>query len=343
MRAIDFNNIQEVVNYTKSSIEKGFVICTTVENVKELSTVVLQNVVLCSTAGEYTTKGYKNGAITGFEYDLNDGEVVEILYPPIKSIDKLKDAYKKVENNKNAFALLLCDGLTGMEEGIITTFYFMHDKFKIIGGSAGDNLKFKETLIYIGSNRVHSVAIFFDLKNRTHIVRENIYVQTGTRLLITEANVINRTVKTFNNRPASTEYARVLGIEESELPKFFINNPLGKIYESDIYIASPMKVNADKSITFYCQLVSNSFVQLLQAIDPVKEIKNTLNNTPFKPSFTFVINCILRSLKFQDERLWPAIDRELIKFCNNTSGFISYGEQFYKNHANQTMVMLLVE
>lgn len=343
MKAIDFNNIQEVISYTTSKIDKGFVICTTVENVRKLSMGVSENVVICSTSGEYTTKGYKNGAITGFEYDLNDGEIVEILYPPIKSIGKLKKAYKKVESNKNAFALLLCDGLSGMEEGIITTFYFVHDNFKIIGGSAGDDLNFKETFVYVGNKRVHSVAIFFNIKNRTHIIKENIYIPTGTRLLITEADTIDRVVRTFNNRPASTEYARVLGVKESELSNFFMNNPLGKMYESDIYIASPMKVNADKSITFYCQLAPNSFVQVLKATDPVKEVKKTLSEVPFKPSFVFAINCILRSLKFDQEGIWRDIDREIIKFCNNTSGFISYGEQFYKNHSNQTMVMLLVE
>lgn len=343
MKAISFSNVQDTVDYVTTKDNKGFVICTSTENVKKLSLMVSENVVLCSTAGEYTTQGYKMGAITGFEYDLNDGEIVEILYPPIKSIERLKEAYKKVESNKNAFVLLLCDGLSGMEETIITTFYFTDDNFKLIGGSAGDNLQFKETLVYIGSKKVHSAAIFFNLKSKTYIVKENIYVPMSNRLLITEADVINRTVKTFNNNPASSEYAKALGIKETELPKFFMNNPLGKIYKHDIYIASPMKVNKDKSITFYCQIAPNSFVQVLKPVDPIEKIKKTISKAPFKPSFTFVINCILRSLKFQQENIWKDIDREIIGFCPNTSGFISYGEQFYKMHSNQTMVMLLVE
>lgn len=47
----------------------------------------------------------------------------------------------------------------GMEESIVATFYFVDDNFKIIGGSAGDNLKFKETFIFIGNKRVHSAVI----------------------------------------------------------------------------------------------------------------------------------------------------------------------------------------
>lgn len=343
MKAISFSNIQETSNYISSKKDKGFVIYTTNENVTQLSLLNLQNVVCCSTAGEYTPQGYKNGVVTGFEYDINDAEVVEILYPPIKSLDNLKNSYKKVENNSNAFVLLLCDGLSGMEETIITTFYFTKENFKIIGGSAGDNLNFKETLIYIGSKRVHSVAIFFNSKTKTHILKENIYEPTGKKLLITDADTIKRTVKTFNTLPAATAYANALNINESDLPNHFMNHPLGKMYNDSISIVSPMKVNKDKSITFYSQLLPNTFVQILKPVDPIAEIKKTLSNVPFSPSYVLAINCILRSLKFQQDGIWKSIDKEILNFCPNTSGFISYGEQFYKVHSNQTMVLLLVQ
>ncbi|OOM75255.1 FIST N domain protein [Clostridium puniceum] len=343
MKSLIFSNPQGVSKYTKTNSNKGFVLFSTVEVILELSKLVSSNVTLCSTSGEYSIEGYKDGIISGFEYELSDAEVVEILYPPIKSISNLKKAYKKVQNNVNAFALLLCDGLTGMEESIVTTFYFTHDNFKIIGGSAGDNLKFKETFIFIGSKRVHSTVLFFNTSRRTTLIKENIYVPSGARLLVTEADAINRTVKTFNNVPASIEYAKILNVSESDLPNHFMNNPLGKIYRDEIFIASPMKVNTDKSITFYCQLMANTFVEVLKSVDPVIQIKKTIGDIPFKPTFVFAINCILRSLKFQQENLWKSIDKEIISFCPNTAGFISYGEQYYKAHANQTMVMLIVE
>lgn len=343
MKALVFPNSQETLNFLKTNNNKGFVLFSNVENILELSKEVSSNVMLCSTSGEYCKNGYDNGIVSGFEYELNDAEIVEIFNPPIKSINKLKDSYNKVKNNKNAFALLLCDGLSGVEESIITTFYFADDDFKIIGGSAGDNLKFKETFIFIGSKRVYSAALFFNLKRRTSIIKENIYIPTGKRLLVTESDVINRTVKKFNNVPASTEYARILGISEADLPKHFMNNPLGKIYKDEIFIASPMKVNSDKSITFYCQIIPNTFAEILKAADPIAKIKNTIEKAPFKPAFVFSVHCILRSLKFSEENLWKSIDRELISFCPNISGFVSYGEQFYKIHVNQTMVLLLVE
>lgn len=344
MKALVFSNPKEAASITtNNSNNKGYVLFSNVEMVIELSKLVSSNVVLCSTAGEYSMEGYKKGIISGFEYDLSDAEVVEILYPPIKSIKKLIGAYENVKNNKNAFALLLCDGLSGMEESIVTTFYFTNDDFKIIGGSAGDNLKFKETFIFIGSKKVHSAVLFFNMKKRTSIIKENIYIPKGKRLLVTESDAINRTVKTFNKIPASTEYAKALGVSESDLPNHFMNNPLGKSYKDEIFIASPMKANADKSITFYCQLMPNTFVEILEPVDPIAQIRNTIKSIQFKPSFVLAINCILRSLKFEQENIWRNIDKEIISFCSNTTGFISYGEQFYKTHANQTMVMLIIE
>ena len=343
MKAISFSNVQESIRYIEGNKEKSFVLFSSDEKVKKLALEVSENVVLCSTAGEYTSEGYSKGVISGFEYETDIAKAVEILDPPIKSIGNLKAEYKKIENNKNAFILLLCDGLTGREETILTTLYFVKDDFKIIGGSAGDDLKFIETYVYIGKKRVHSVALLFNTKERTHIVKENIFVPSGKRLLITEADTINRTVKSFNNKPASTEYARIIGVRESELEKYFMNNPLGKIYKDDIYIASPMKINKDKSITFYCQILSNTFVQVLEPIDAVKQVKATVDNLPFKPNFVFVINCILRSIKFDQENMWKQIDNEILKLGDNITGFISYGEQFHKMHANQTMVMLIIE
>ena len=345
MKSLRFSSVQDINNYFNQNtlIDKGYVLFSSLVNIIELSSIVTDNVVLCSSSGEYTNTGYADGVITGFEYDLEDAEIIEIKYPPIKSVSELKKAYIKIKNNANAYMLLLCDGLSQMEETILSTFYFIESSFKIIGGSAGDSLQFKETYIYIGNKRVKNVALFVNSKKRTSLIKDNIYTKTGKTLLVTEADVINRTVKTFNNRPASTEYANILGINERDLPSYFMNNPLGKAYDDDIFIASPMKVNSDKSITFYCEIMSNTFVHLLKSEDPISILQATLKSAPFKPSFVFSINCILRSLKFIEDGTWKKFDKELLGFCGNTTGFISYGEQYYKYHSNQTMVMLLEE
>ncbi|APC39367.1 FIST signal transduction protein [Clostridium estertheticum] len=343
MNSFLFSTPTETLDYIGCHSDLSFIIFAGIPLIKSLSTTVGENVILCSTSGEFSPKGYKDNVITGFSYDSEITEIVEIMYPPAKSLNKLKKSYEKVKNNPNAFTLLLCDGLAAMEESIITTFYFADPNFKIIGGSAGDNLKFEKTLIYIGKKEVHSVAVFFDMKKRTQLIKENIYIPSGKKLLVTDADPIKRTVKTFNNNLATVEYAKMLGIKEVDLPNHFKNNPLGKVSKDKVYIASPMKVNPDKSIVFYCQILPNTFVEVLQPANYNSVMKETVKSAVFKPSFVLSINCILRSLMFLDKNLWGNVSSNLLSLCENQTGFVSYGEQFYQNHFNQTMVLLLVE
>lgn len=342
MKSLLFNTVQEAQSVIKNK-EKGYVLFASPQMVNELAADARENVVLCAAAGEYTNKGYKSGVISGFEYHLEEAQVIPIQSPPALSKHDLQNGYERVCKNPNAFLMLLCDGLSGMEEKIITTLFFMDDKFKVIGGSAGDELTFTETPIYVGGKKVHSVGIFFDSKRKTHLVKENIYVPSGKELLVTDADPMKRIVKSFGGKPASAEYARVLGVHEQELSNHFSNHPLGVVYGKETYIASPQQVNKDKSITFYCQIMPNTFVEILDPVDVLSKVNETLRSIPFKPGFILAVNCILRSLKFKQEGLWPKVDNAILGFCGNTTGFVSYGEQYYQRHVNQTMVLLAIE
>lgn len=343
MNSFLYQTPEELRTAIEKNDRQSYVVFTSVAMVTELAGKFDERVILCSTSGEFTPKGFQDPAITGFSYDPENVEVVELLYPPARGLQTLKKAYEKVKHNQNAFAFLLCDGLSAMEESIITTFFFTDPQFKIIGGSAGDNLNFKETSIYIGSKKVHSVALFFNTKTRTQLIKENLYGPCGKKMLVTEADPIKRIVKTFNHQPASVEYARMLGVNVSDLEKYFMSNPLGKSADDDIYIASPMKINADRSITFYAQIIPNTFVDVLELKNHSDVINDTLNQVEFRPSFVLSINCILRSLYFIETKSWRDVDAELLTICKNQTGFVSYGEQYFKNHFNQTMVLLLVE
>lgn len=103
MRELMFSNVQEASNFINNNSDMGFVIFSNVENITELSTLVSSNVILCSTSGEYGRNGYEDGVISGFQYDICDGEVVEILYPPIKSVNNLKGLMKKLKLTRMLF------------------------------------------------------------------------------------------------------------------------------------------------------------------------------------------------------------------------------------------------
>lgn len=343
MIAVSFNTLDEARHHlAQLDSSRALVLFASAAAVRELSPHAPSRAVLCSTKGEYTPQGYRNGVVTGFEYDANIADVVEILHPPVLSASLLNAAYRKVQDNKNAFLLLLCDGTGGMEEMLLSSLYFIPPQFKVTGGSAADDGD-GETYIYIGDRRVRNVGIFYDIPARTALIKENIYVPSGQTLLVTEADVFGRTVYSFNGRPAAEEYARVLGVPEKELAAHFLSRPLGRRYEDDLIIASPKEVHADGSVSFYSQVMSSTYVEVLSAADPLAVLEETLGGSPFKPSFVLNINCTLRDQLFGREGLWADFDQTMLGFCGNTTGFISYGEQYYTKHANQTMILLLVE
>ena len=343
MIAVSFNTLDEARHHlSQLDSSRGLVLFASPASVRELSANTTSRVVLCSTKGEYTPQGYRNGVVTGFEYDASIADVVEILHPPVLSTAHMEAAYRKVHHNKNAFLLLLCDGTGGMEEMLLSSLYFIPPQFKVAGGSAADDGD-GETYIYIGDRRVRNVGIFYDMPARTALIKENIYVPSGQTLLVTEADVFGRTVYSFNGRPAAEEYARVLGVPEKELAAHFLSSPLGRRYEDDLIIASPKEVHADGSVSFYSQVMSSTYVEVLSAADPLAVLEETLGGSPFKPSFVLNINCTLRDQLFGREGLWADFDQAMLGFCSNTTGFISFGEQYYTKHANQTMILLLVE
>ncbi|WP_340022118.1 FIST N-terminal domain-containing protein [Paenibacillus sp. FSL K6-1096] len=343
MFAVSFNTLDEAGRHLQElDSSRGLVLFASAAAVRELSQHAPSRAVLCSTKGEYTPQGYRNGVITGFEYDAGLADIVEILHPPVLSTARMEAAYRKVQDNTNAFLLLLCDGTGGMEEMLLSSLYFIAPQFKVAGGSAADDAD-GETYIYIGDRRVRNVGIFYDMPARTALIKENIYIPAGKTLLVTEADVSGRTVYSFNGRPAAGEYARVLGVPEKELVAHFLSSPLGRRYEDDLIIASPKEVRPDGSVTFYSQVMSSTYVEVLNAADPLAVLEETLGGSPFKPSFVLNINCTLRDELFRREGLWADFDQAMLGFCSNTTGFISYGEQYYTKHANQTMILLLVE
>lgn len=265
-----------------------------------------------------------------------------IADPPILSRHDLKKAYDKVKDNPNAFMYLIADGLSGQEDMILTSLYFMRPDFKMIGGSAGDT-KHDETLIYYGSHRVRHLCIFVDCKKRTKLVKENIYVPTGKKMLVTNADPIKRCVYTFNNRPADEEYARILGIPLYDLHDAFISHPLGQKIDGELFINSPQKINHDHSITFYSEIIPNKFIDVLGLGDMKQIMAETREKMGMKPSTLLSINCVLRDLYFKKHGKWREVFASLDELNEKEAGYVSAGEQYNFDHCNQTMVLLGIE
>lgn len=311
-----------------------------------------------STTGEITKDGFKEFSLSVQVYTGDDIKAKGVLMSDIEKYpiffrDELKDALKEVgidenlnRNRQDSLGLIFPNGLIAAEEKMlsIVNSIFSYDGFPLFGGTAGDNAKFVQTFVSVNGDvsSTGGAVVFLKSRNDFYMHKENIFQSTGKKMKITKASSNERIVHEMNGRKASTEYARLLGVKEKELASYFMTNPLGRTINEEIWIASPFQILPDGSIQFYCQIYQDSTVDILEPKSAQATLKQSVDHVKSQFSHlegVLAINCILRKLQFENQRIIEPLSNEL-KRLPNLAGFSSYGEQLGKNQLNQTLVLL---
>ena len=130
-------------------------------------------VVGCTTAGEIGPAGYRKHSLSGASFAAADftatsGHIGELQkFEMIKGQDFTQHLRQRLESSApvskpdNCFAVLLIDGLSVREEQVTRSFQSSLDQIELIGGSAGDDLKFKKTLVF-AEGRFHDDSAVLD-------------------------------------------------------------------------------------------------------------------------------------------------------------------------------------
>ena len=162
---------------------------------------------------------------------------------------------------------------------------------------------------------------------------------------ITEADIHTRKIISIDGEVPLKRYAEVLEISENEVNNAQLVYPFGRRLYGDMYISSIAGFNEDGTMNMYCKVSSGAFVELLKEGEIAKIAEETCKsiseNIP-KPSAVILVNCILRTIYFNQKSLVKDVlerfDRYFPKYC----GFSSYGEQFGRFNCNQTLVSIVI-
>lgn len=315
-------------------------------------------VVGCTTAGEISKKCLTKNSLVAMSIESSDfitatTVIKDISTTPILSRDEVIRTFERTGANlenalnvKNMFCFTLMDGLSSGEEKVLSVInsIFKDVDFPLLGGSAGDGLDFKVTKVSYNGNVYTNAAIvtFIKTSHKFFIYKENIFKPLGKQMVVTKADIGKRVVYEFDNKPAAKYYAEQVGVPVGDLDKYFMTNPLGRKIGDKIWIASPFKINSDHSMQFYCRVLTNSVLEVLEPQDPIQVMKETIDkikeNIPDVKGIISV-NCILRSLQFEQENIGQKMISPLSEL-GPLVGFSSYGEQLNNNHLNQTLVLL---
>jgi hypothetical protein len=307
----------------------------------------------CSTAGEIVTGRMLDDSVVamGFNGDSLLDAKIEII-EDLNDKDGVKKAFDSFAGHfgesvadmasREYAGIILVDGLSGAEEGLIET---IGDSTNVvfIGGSAGDDLKFNSTHLYANGKSYRNAAILALLKPGADFtfVKTQSFRDLGIQLEVTKADEANRTVIEFNGKPAATAYAEAVNSPVEDASHRFMHNPVGLLIDGEPFVRSPQQIRDNGSMAFYCGVREGMELSLLESTDIIEDTRTAVKRAREESGTIYGIinfNCILRTLELKQKNLTAAYGD--IFSSVPTVGFSTYGEQ-YIGHINQTATMLV--
>jgi len=306
----------------------------------------------CTTAGEITPFGYRTGSLTGVSLSRSICHAEVALFDKLglfafshglDAVRSLCSAMADVVGDNfaaNSFAMLMVDGMSGTEDSVLSALHAGLVDIPLFGGSAGDNLDFRQTFVF-ANGRFHADAAVLVMIHTTlpfRVFKTQHFVSSDTKMVITGADPVKRIVTEINAEPAAREFARMIGMEITELsPMIFATHPMVVKVGGADYVRSIQKVNPDGSLSFFCAIDEGLVLSVGRSIDPYENLRQVFEDIESEigaPQLIIGCECVLRLLEMERRNLKDQMGALLAS--REVVGFNTYGEQFNAMHVNQT-------
>lgn len=315
-------------------------------------------VVGCTTAGEIGSAGYLQHSLSGVSFSRRSFSVASGVLKELQHFE-ISDGHEfvqallqKLENKApqakdgNTFAFMMIDGMSMREELVAHSLQSSLGNIALFGGSAGDDQKFSRSYVFCdGQFHPDSAALLLVNTPLPFQVFKTQHFTTGDeRLVVTDADSTRRLVREINGLPAAEEYARIVGVDVSELGSMmFAASPVVVLIDGTDYVRSIQKVNPDGSLTFYCAIEEGVVFRVAHGAGLLENLQQTIEDICARigpPQLIIGCDCILRNLEVTQaglkDRVWEILN------SGNTVGFSSYGEQYQGIHVNQTFTGIAI-
>lgn len=306
----------------------------------------------CTTAGEIGAH-FRDGGITGLSFPAADFALHPLVIEDLDRLDAdtLRTELTRIEgelrfsptfNPARMFGFLLVDGLSMKEEMLAASLRMALPDIPILGGSAGDELRFERTQVFADGRFMTHGAVLVIIETRLdfELFKFQHFEPAARDLVVTEAVPNRRLVTEIDGEPAGEAYARMVGIPPGALdPQVFSAYPLMLEIGNEWYVRSIEKLNDDGSLTFYCAIDSGLPLTLAHSQGLVATLQTqtaALHERFARIDATLGCDCVLRRLEMQARGDEAAV--EALLGALNFVGFNTYGEQFNGIHVNQTLV-----
>ncbi|WP_439395868.1 FIST N-terminal domain-containing protein [Bradyrhizobium sp. PMVTL-01] len=306
----------------------------------------------CTTAGELAPDGWDENSVVALAFSRTD---FSAAVRPIFNLDsfrvedgrriggelrhELLRATPQVDRG-NPFGLVLIDGLCRREEAVMSALYASLDDIPVVGGSAGDGMRFEKTWVFF-DGKAHTNAALLILLNTSlpfRVFKCDNFEPRAQKMVVTEADIENRMVRELNAEPAALEYSRVVGIMDAKLDPFsFASHPVLVRVGGSYYARSIQRVGPDGSLHFFCAIDEGMVLTAATSRSLVGATRETfadIRDQIGEVSLYIGFECLLRRLDAEQHQLTR--DMSELYRQNRVVGFHTYGEQFGSMHVNQT-------
>lgn len=306
----------------------------------------------CTTAGEMSCGKMVEHAISAMSFGselIRRAEarlLVDIAQNPRKQvIQAFADISQKLGKNvadldyQQYVGLVLVDGLSGAEERLMSALGDLTN-LVFVGGSAGDDLQFKKTHVFVGPTAKSDAAVVVVIETATafQAIKTQSFRTMPQRLVATKVDEAQRLVMEFNGEPAALAYAKAVGVPVEQAPSQFMIHPLGLVSDNEIFVRSPQRIDAD-GMRFYCSILDGMELTLLESTDILQDTRKAVEAVSH-PLAILQFNCILRTQELRNKNQCTAYGAIFARIP--TVGFSTYGEA-YLGHINQTATMLVFQ
>lgn len=353
---------------TKSWPQQGFaantviiVFASTQQNPHEIAQYFYEKypqclVIGCTTSGEHLSGNHYNGSVVataftdpsiqwgvGLVQGLSSFSDEQAYQLGDQLFAKIGVKREDVDPQKY-FGLMFIDGMMAKEETVTAHLADAIEGIPLIGGSAGDDLQFKETYVFYQGKAYRDAAIVVLAKAERpfYIFKHQHFTSSKIKLTITKADVAARRVYEINGYPAAQAYARALGVKREELKgDVTFLHPVVFSCNQKLYVRSIQQVFDDDSMTFYCAIEEGMVLEVGGHHDieqSLQEEFNTLIQQYGGAQFFLGYNCILRALETTSLKKHDQLGESFRKVSQHSICFDTYGEQINGLHMNQTLV-----
>lgn len=307
-------------------------------------------VVACTTAGELGHTGYIDDHILAVglprRHFATRTHVIENLggHDLTQELDKIvqgRVALSAANPDKpHGFGFLMVDGLSLKEDLLVNALAPTMGNFQIFGGSAGDGVRFTETLIGANGQVLKNAAVLTLVVSNCEVKVFSLdhMEPTSKRMVVTEADPARRIVKEINAEPAAAEFARLVGKDPGQLNEFtFAAHPVVVRLGDEHHVRAIQRVNENGELIFFSAIDEGMVLTVANAMNMPTHLDQKFTELGRGRAAPDILgcDCILRRIEAEQNQSFGTVSRILEK--HRVLGFSTYGEQIGPMHVNHTM------